>query len=124
MTNYMNKEISLDHALDCLVIKQGAKQLSGGDIKTMIQLLELTDIEKQQFGYVKINENNLYQWPTKCGSELKRSVGLLPNDQQQSLNQQLNIEIGDLVFTHQRTNYISVIKRKKKKSQKKKKIDI
>ncbi|CAO3610649.1 unnamed protein product [Cunninghamella echinulata] len=105
MTNYMNKSSSSDHALDCLVIKQGASQLSGGDIKTMLQSLELTELEKQQFGYVKINENNLQQWPSKCG--LKQSIGLLSNDQQQIMNQQLNIEQGDLVLTHQRPNYIS-----------------
>ncbi|KAI8338024.1 tRNA synthetases class II-domain-containing protein [Chlamydoabsidia padenii] len=92
--------------LDCLVIKQGASQLTGGDLKTVIKELELTEAEQHDFGFVKVNENNLLQWQHKCGGGLRQGMDTLSPDEQQRMNRELNIEQGDIVFVHQRPDYL------------------
>ncbi|KAI8096502.1 tRNA synthetases class II-domain-containing protein [Halteromyces radiatus] len=92
-------------SLDCLVVKNGASQLTGGDLKSLIKDLELTETEQQLFGFVKINENNIQQWPLKCGGGLKQMMQY-SQDTQQNMNTTLNVEPGDLIFLHQRPNYL------------------
>ena len=68
----------------------------------------------KDFAFVKINENNIHSWPSKCG-RLKHSknVGQIEDE----MNTQLNIQIGDLVLVHKRERYLYVshILLKKKK---------
>ncbi|CAO3593528.1 unnamed protein product [Absidia cylindrospora] len=104
MSGYLKKD-NQDQALDCLVIKQGASQLTGGDLKTLLKDLALTDSEKQDFGFIKINENNIHQWPLKCGGQLKQGMDETTISTE-SMNMALNVEQGDLVFVHQRPKYL------------------
>jgi aspartyl-tRNA synthetase len=94
--------------LDCLVVKQGASQLTGGDLKMLIKGLELTDTEQHHFGFVKINDNNQAHWQQKCGGGLRQGMETLSADEQQRMNRELNVEQGDIVFVHQRPDYLYV----------------
>ncbi|KAI8143086.1 tRNA synthetases class II-domain-containing protein [Fennellomyces sp. T-0311] len=89
-----------DRALDCLVVKKGSA-LTGGDLKSMQKALELAD--EKDFAFVKINENNIHAWPSKCG-QLKhsKSLGQIEAD----MNKQLDIQVGDLVLVHKRERYL------------------
>ncbi|ORZ02392.1 tRNA synthetases class II-domain-containing protein [Syncephalastrum racemosum] len=84
-----------EHALDCLVIKQGSA-LTGGDIKDMRQQLEIQD--DKDFAFVKINENNVNAWPSKCG--------YLRHSTTQHGWKHLNVHAGDLVLVHKRSRYL------------------
>jgi aspartyl-tRNA synthetase len=97
--SYM-KDVVGDDSVDCMVVKKGSA-LSGGDLKAMQKVLDLTD--DKNFAYVKINENNVASWPSKCGT-LRQSqhVGKIEDE----LNGKLNIEQGDLVVVHKRPNYL------------------
>ncbi|KAI8976559.1 tRNA synthetases class II-domain-containing protein [Pilobolus umbonatus] len=79
------------HALDCMVVKQGSV-ISGGELKTMQKLLAI----EEDFGYIKINENNLHQWPSKMAVARHESLQL----------NHLDIQQGDLVLVHKRPNYL------------------
>ncbi|KAG1471056.1 hypothetical protein G6F56_002341 [Rhizopus delemar] len=89
-----------DSSLDCMVIKKGSL-LTGGELKMMQKELELT--EDKNFAFVKINENNIHLWPSKC-PQLRHSqrIGSIETE----LNEKFNIEQGDLVVTYKRPNYL------------------
>jgi aspartyl-tRNA synthetase len=94
------KDVIGDSSLDCMVVKNGSA-LSGGELKSMQKVLDLT--EDKDFAYVKINENNIGSWPSKCGA-LRHSqrVGSIENE----LNEKYDIQKGDLVVVHKRANYL------------------
>lgn len=87
-------------SMDCMVVKKGS-QVTGGELKAMQKILDLTD--DKDFAFVKINENNQTSWASKCGA-LRHSqhVGSISSE----LNQTLNIEQGDLVLVHKRPKYL------------------
>ncbi|PHZ13776.1 aspartyl-tRNA synthetase [Rhizopus microsporus ATCC 52813] len=55
------------------------------------------------FAFVKINENNMHSWPSKC-PQLRHSqrIGAIETE----LNQKLDIQQGDLVVTYKRPAYL------------------
>ena len=61
--------------------------------------------DKQNFAFVKINENNIHSWPSKC-PQLRHSqrIGAIETE----LNQKLDIQQGDLVVTYKRPAYLYV----------------
>ncbi|ORX46272.1 aspartyl-tRNA synthetase [Hesseltinella vesiculosa] len=93
-------------SLDCLVIKQGGQQLTGGDLKTLVKEMDLAEADQPFFGFVKINDNNLQQWMTKVPLGLKQKMAPLTKDHYTMWNQKLNVQVGDLVFLHQRPTYL------------------
>ncbi|KAI8071376.1 tRNA synthetases class II-domain-containing protein [Gongronella butleri] len=95
-----------DDALDCLVVKQGAHHLTGGDLKTLLRDLEVSDADQQQFGFVKINEGNLSQWLAKYPPGIKHAMAASSPDTHALWNNKLNVDIGDLVFLHRRPTYL------------------
>ncbi|KAG2227728.1 hypothetical protein INT45_004770 [Circinella minor] len=101
ITNYLSDVIENDSALDCLVVKQGSK-LTGSELKNMQKALELVD--EKDFAFVKINENNINSWPSKCG-RLKHSnqIGQVEAD----MNNKMDIQVGDLVLVHKRESYLN-----------------
>lgn len=94
------KDIVGDDSVDCMVVKKGSA-ISGGELKAMQKILDLTD--DKDFAFVKINENNISSWPSKCGA-LRRSqhVGSI----ECQLNSSLDIEQGDMVLIHKRAKYL------------------
>lgn len=94
------KDVVGDSSLDCMVVKKGSA-VSGGELKAMQKVLDLVD--DKDFAFVKINENNVNSWPSKCGA-LRHSQhsGSIESE----LNQKLNIEQGDLVVVHKRPQYL------------------
>ncbi|CAO3607745.1 unnamed protein product [Mucor hiemalis] len=94
------KDVIGESSLDCMVVKKGSA-LSGGELKAMQKILDLVD--DKDFAYVKINENNVSSWPSKCGA-LRHSQhnGSVEGE----LNEKLNIEQGDLVVVHKRPQYL------------------
>ncbi|KAG2211153.1 hypothetical protein INT47_006272 [Mucor saturninus] len=84
-------------SMDCMVVKDGARGLSGGDLKAMQKSLDLTS----DFAYVKVNEKNLETWPMKCGAlRYSQQVG------GKELNAKLGVEEGDVVMIHKRDKYL------------------
>ncbi|KAI9321075.1 tRNA synthetases class II-domain-containing protein [Dichotomocladium elegans] len=97
---YLPDMVQDGSALDCLVVKKGAA-LTGGELKAMQKTLELLD--EKDFAFVKINENNVGLWPSKCGQlRHSRHVGNV----EQSMNAALGVEVGDLVLVHKREQYL------------------
>jgi aspartyl-tRNA synthetase len=94
------KDIIGDDSVDCMVVKKGSA-ISGGDLKAMQKMLDLT--EDKDFAFVKINENNIASWPSKCGA-LRRSQHIGGIEGQ--LNASLDIEQSDLVLVHKRAKYL------------------
>lgn len=94
------KDVVGDDSIDCMVVKKGSA-LSGGELKAMQKVLDLTD--DKNFAFVKINENNISSWPTKC-NPLRHSQQI--SQQNQQLNQSLDIEQGDLVLVYKRPSYL------------------
>ncbi|KAG1055872.1 hypothetical protein G6F43_002192 [Rhizopus delemar] len=89
-----------DASVDCMVVKKGSL-LTGGELKAMQKELELG--EDKNFAFVKINENNIHSWPSKC-PQLRHSqrIGSIESE----LNQKLDIEQGDLIMTYKRPDYL------------------
>ncbi|KAF7729113.1 hypothetical protein EC973_004881 [Apophysomyces ossiformis] len=86
------KAIELEEdMLDLLIVKQGTG-LTVSELKNMQKLL---DCDKD-FAYVKVNENNVSTWTTKCGP-VGRSI---------SLDKTPEVQIGDLVCIHKRSRYL------------------
>ncbi|KAL9556630.1 hypothetical protein MBANPS3_001784 [Mucor bainieri] len=96
------KDVVGDDSIDCMVVKKGSA-LTGGDLKAMQKMLDLTD--DKNFAFVKINENNIHSWSSKCNS-LRHSQHMSQSQQLQQLNQSLGIEQGDLVLVHKRPSYL------------------
>ncbi|KAG0192704.1 hypothetical protein DFQ28_008211 [Apophysomyces sp. BC1034] len=80
-----------DHTLDFLIVKEGTG-LTGNELKAMQKTLECD----KDFGFVKINENNLNTWTTKCGP-VGRSI---PPEQTP------DVQVGDIVCLHKRPQYL------------------
>ncbi|KAI8330921.1 tRNA synthetases class II-domain-containing protein [Blakeslea trispora] len=95
------KDVVGDHAVDCMVVKKGSA-MTGGELKAMQKVLDLTD--DPNFAFVKVNQNNRDVWSSKCGSlrHAQWAGGLLENE----LNKTLDIEEGDLVVTYKRPDYL------------------
>ncbi|KAI8083923.1 tRNA synthetases class II-domain-containing protein [Thamnidium elegans] len=93
-------DIIKDSSVDCMVVKKGSS-VSGGELKAMQNILDLTG--DKDFAFVKINENNINSWPSKCGA-LRHSqrIGSIETE----LNKKLDIEQGDLVVVHKRQKYL------------------
>ncbi|RCI05740.1 aspartyl-tRNA synthetase 2, mitochondrial [Rhizopus stolonifer] len=89
-----------NEAMDCMVVKKGAA-ITGGELKAMQKILDLTD--DKNFNFIKINENNMGSWPSKC-STLRHSkhIGSIESH----LNTTLDIQQGDLVVVYKRPNYL------------------
>lgn len=100
ISSYLQDILSDASSLDCMVVKKGSS-ISGGELKAMQKALDLTT--DKDFAFVKINENNIISWPSKCGT-LRHSqhIGSIESE----LNKKLNIEQGDLVVVHKRPNYL------------------
>ncbi|GAA5799804.1 tRNA synthetases class II-domain-containing protein [Helicostylum pulchrum] len=89
-----------DGSIDCMVVKKGSS-VSGGELKAMQNILDLTG--DKDFAFVKINENNIHSWPSKCGAiRHSQRIGSIETE----LNKKLNIEQGDLVVVHKRQKYL------------------
>ncbi|CDH58093.1 aspartyl-trna synthetase [Lichtheimia corymbifera JMRC:FSU:9682] len=98
--SYLPDMVDKNSVLDCLVVKKGAAALTGGTLKAMQKELELAD--EKDFAFVKINENNIHSWPSKCG-KLKHSSHA---QQASAMNTDLGIDVGDLVLVHKREQYL------------------
>ncbi|KAI8967433.1 tRNA synthetases class II-domain-containing protein [Mycotypha africana] len=94
-------DIAQENAFDCMVVKQGSKAISGGELKTLLKELALTN--SKDIAFVKVNENNISSWPAKCVT-LRHSQVL--RNQVNQLNASLNIQLGDLVAVHKRPTYL------------------
>ncbi|KAI9488798.1 tRNA synthetases class II-domain-containing protein [Zychaea mexicana] len=101
ISGYLSDVVEEDAALDCLVVKQGSA-LTGGELKNMQKALELAD--EKDFAFVKINENNINAWPSKCG-RLKHS-SRIGQGETTEMNSKLDIQVGDLVLVHKRGRYL------------------
>lgn len=86
-------------SVDCMVVKGGSSGVTGGELKAMQKILDLT--EDGSFGFVKVNEQNKSKWPNKCGA-LRHSKKVNGNE----LNEVLDIQVGDLVLVHKRDKYL------------------
>ena len=97
--NYL-KDVVEDASLDCMVVKKGSA-LSGGELKAMQKVLDLVD--DKDFAFVKINENNIGSWPSKCGvMRHSKHIGSIETE----LNKKLEIQQGDLVVVYKREKYL------------------
>ncbi|CAO3693630.1 unnamed protein product [Umbelopsis ramanniana] len=93
---------SEDGVLECMVVKNGAN-LKTAEIRSVAQEYESQNGDLSNLNSVKINENNIGSWMEKC-SLLKRSSNAATV--QSSLNNELEIEQGDLVYIHKRSKYL------------------
>jgi aspartyl-tRNA synthetase len=93
---------SEDGVLECMVVKKGAN-LKTADIRSVAQEYESQNGDLSKLNSVKINENNIASWLEKC-SLSKRSSDIATA--QSSLNNELEIEQGDLVYIHKRSKYL------------------
>lgn len=88
--------------LECMVVKKGAN-LKTAEIRSVAQEYESQNGDLRNLNSVKINENNIGSWMEKCslskGSSNAATV-------QNSLNKELDIEQGDLVYIHKRSKYL------------------
>ncbi|KAI9284945.1 tRNA synthetases class II-domain-containing protein [Umbelopsis sp. AD052] len=93
---------SEDGVLECMVVKKGAN-LKTAEIRSVAQEYESQNGDLSKLNSVKVNENNIGSWLEKC-SLSKRSSDV--KTAQNSLNSQLEIEQGDLVYIHKRSKYL------------------
>jgi aspartyl-tRNA synthetase len=59
----------------------------------------------QDFAFVKVNENNIQSWPSKC-NPLRHSTQV--GQFESKINRDYDIQVGDLVLVHKRPKYLYV----------------